>query len=422
MSEAEFQLPPEYMAREKRLMDAAGLTKPDRVPVMPLNCLYYANRALGITNAEAQADYVKRHECMKRITLDLDLDFAPQVFNLAPIPFFEILGVTDFKWPGGELGVNAPNQYIEKEYLQADEYDEYLADPDTFTWKKLWPRFSRTMGLMSQVQIPPVHPFTTGWFLGLNIGSIVSSPEAMEFLQRMLDLGREAQKYLGALIGYFTEMAGLGYPMSWSAGVFPAFDVVSHDLRGMRGTVLDMYRQPDKLLALIERLTPATIATARGYVQMFNTNRVLVPILRGVDGVLSDEQFARFYWPSLKALLLAIIEDGLLPLIWFEADCTSRLKYFDELPKSNIVAHFHGVDRRKTKALIDGKMCFWGNVPSSKLIMGTPQQVKDDVKELIDIFGDNGGLIIDGEIGIPDEARPENVAAMVEAAREYGRY
>ena len=47
--------------------------------------------------------------------------------------------------------------------------------------------------------------------------------------------------------------------MSWPAGAFPAFDVVSHDLRGMKGTVFDMYRQPDRLLALIERLTPMTI-------------------------------------------------------------------------------------------------------------------------------------------------------------------
>jgi uroporphyrinogen-III decarboxylase len=44
------------------------------------------------------------------------------------------------------------------------------------------------------------------------------------------------------------------------------------------------------------------------------------------------------------------------------------------------------------------------------------------VKELIDIFGDNGGLIIDCSNGIPDEAKPENVQAMTEAVLEYGVY
>ena len=42
----------------------------------------------------------------------------------------------------------------------------------------------------------------------------------------------------------------------------------------------------------------------------------------------------------------------------------------------------------------------------------TPQEVKDDVKELIDLFGDTGALIIDSTQGIPDEARPENVLAL----------
>ena len=67
-------------------------------------------------------------------------------------------------------------------------------------------------------------------------------------------------------------------------------------------------------------------------------------------------------------------------------------------------------------------MVFWGNVPSALLTTGTPDEVRDDVKELIDIFGNGGGLIIDASTGIPDEARPENVAAMVETAVTYGSY
>jgi uroporphyrinogen-III decarboxylase len=67
-------------------------------------------------------------------------------------------------------------------------------------------------------------------------------------------------------------------------------------------------------------------------------------------------------------------------------------------------------------------MCFWGNVSASLMCTGTPQEVKDDVKELIDIFGDNGGLIIDSTMGIPDESRPGNVQALTDAVHEYGIY
>jgi uroporphyrinogen-III decarboxylase len=51
---------------------------------------------------------------------------------------------------------------------------------------------------------------------------------------------------------------------------------------------------------------------------------------------------------------------------------------------------------------------------------GTVQEVKDDVRRLIDIFGDSGGLIIDGSCGLPDQARRENVFALTEAVHEYG--
>jgi hypothetical protein len=42
---------------------------------------------------------------------------------------------------------------------------------------------------------------------------------------------------------------------------------------------------------------------------------------------------------------------------------------------------------------------------------GTVQQDKDDVKEFSDIFGDNGGLIIDSTMGLPDESKVGNVQA-----------
>jgi uroporphyrinogen-III decarboxylase len=61
-------------------------------------------------------------------------------------------------------------------------------------------------------------------------------------------------------------------------------------------------------------------------------------------------------------------------------------------------------------------------VKGSMLCTGTPEQVKADVKELIDLFKDKGGLIIDATNGLPDETRPENMSAMTEAVMEYGIY
>ena len=80
------------------------------------------------------------------------------------------------------------------------------------------------------------------------------------------------------------------------------------------------------------------------------------------------------------------------------------------------------IDRTKAKEIIGDLMCFWGNVPVQILISGTPQQVHDNVKELIDTLGDNGGLVIDGSTGIPKESKLEKVIAMTETVFEYGVY
>jgi uroporphyrinogen-III decarboxylase len=106
----------------------------------------------------------------------------------------------------------------------------------------------------------------------------------------------------------------------------------------------------------------------------------------------------------------------------FQGDYTPRLEFLQELPPKKILGHFDQVDRRKAKKLLGDTLCFWGNVPSSLMCTGTPRLVKDEVKELIDIFGDNGGLIIDNSVGIPDEAKPENGQALTEALHEYGIY
>jgi uroporphyrinogen-III decarboxylase len=93
------------------------------------------------------------------------------------------------------------------------------------------------------------------------------------------------------------------------------------------------------------------------------------------------------------------------------------------MPPGKVCAWFDAVDIKKAKAAIGDTMCFMGNVPAHILITGTVQEVKDYVKMLIDTFGDNGGLIVNGAAsGIPEEAKPENVRAITEAVLEFGVY
>ena len=105
---------------------------------------------------------------------------------------------------------------------------------------------------------------------------------------------------------------------------------------------------------------------------------------------------------------------------FFEGDYTPRLKYLAELPTGKVLGHFDILDLKKAKEMIGDNLCFWGNIPAQMLVTGTPSQVSDYIRNLIDIFGDTGGLIIDGAVdGVPPESKFENVEAMMETVLKY---
>jgi uroporphyrinogen-III decarboxylase len=55
------------------------------------------------------------------------------------------------------------------------------------------------------------------------------------------------------------------------------------------------------------------------------------------------------------------------------------------------------------------------------LVTGTPDDVKDYCKKLIDKVGKKGGFIMAPSTSL-DDAKPENVKAMFDVTKEYGKY
>jgi len=75
----------------------------------------------------------------------------------------------------------------------------------------------------------------------------------------------------------------------------------------------------------------------------------------------------------------------------------------------------------KAKEVLGGHMCIRGNVPSSLLQAGTTDEVKAYCRQLIDVVGKDGGLIVCPRSST-DEAKPENLKAMIDFTKEYGVY
>jgi len=61
------------------------------------------------------------------------------------------------------------------------------------------------------------------------------------------------------------------------------------------------------------------------------------------------------------------------------------------------------------------RLSFYGGISTQRTLpFGTVQDTRDEVRRLIDVLGHNGGYIASPAHAIPPDARPENVAAMID--------
>jgi uroporphyrinogen-III decarboxylase len=224
-----------------------------------------------------------------------------------------------------------------------------------------------------------------------------------------------------------------GNPVSGESVLGQApFDMVSDSLRGMRGAMMDMYRNPEELKALCDRLVEPCLAameTSPLKIGSPDENTValsFIPLHRGADGFMSNDQFEEFYWPSLKKLMDGMIKKNITPMPFFEGRYNDRLEFLAEFAKEHkakAVYWFHDTDIIKVKDMMGDYVTIKGNVPASLLVGGPPSAVEEYVKRSIEGCKEGGGYIVDGGVsGIPNEARHENVQAMTDAVHKYGVY
>jgi hypothetical protein len=407
-----------YKERITRTKDAIQMKKlPDRVPVFLMPSFYPVYNA-GSTPQEAMYDYDKCCMAFKKLVNDFAPDVHPGAVMPGPGKVYEILDYKLYSWPGHGVPPEQSYQANEREYMKADEYDALIDDPSNFFTATYLPRVFGALGGLSML------PVLTGILeiYGVAFNFIpFGLPPVQATYKALFEAGAEAMKWAGAIGGCNMEMRAAGFPDLWAGYSKAPFDVIGDTLRGTRGVMLDMYRQPDKLIRAMERLTPIMIKMGVGVAKMNGQPVVFIPLHKGADGFMSDEQFKKFYWPTLREVMMGLIAEGVVPNPAAEGKWTTRLEIMQDLPKGKVLWMLDQSDIARAKQTIGKVGCMYGNVPSALLALGTPQEVKDYVKRCIDVAGKGGGYIVCNGAFF-DHAKAENVKAMVESAKEYGVY
>lgn len=407
-----------YREKEKRIYDAIQLKVPDRVPVF-FNMYLFAARYTGMSMKEAFYNPVWWAAANKKTVLDFEPDISFPIGIPTSGQALDAVDFNQFRWPGHGAPDNSGHQFVEGEYLKGDEYDAFLHDPSDFTVRNIVPRVFGSLKALTK--LPSLEAFIQG-FSGVSVvNTVLADPEILNAIESLCKSAREAAKFTDAIRRYNKEMEALGFPTFASGNAQAPFDIVSDYLRGMKGSMLDMYRQPDKLLAACEKIYPYILNQALAVANLTGVPRVYVPLHRGSDGFMSDKQFQTFYWPGLKRILCDLIDNGLTPVVHWEGAWNERLDYLAELPKGKIFGYFNSTDLIKAKRVLANNMCIAGGVPNTLLQTGTPDRVKDYTRDIIDTVGKDGGFIICSR-GPMDTADPELVKVFLDFVREYGVY
>ena len=391
--------------------------KPDRVPVFVMGT-FLQPYLYGVTPYEAMYDTDKMLAAQLSFLKDYKPDYSGSPALIGYGKVFDILDYKQYKLPGHGISRTSVYQYVEGEYMLADEYPALIHDPSDFWIRTLMPRVYGALDPLKTLS-----PFTDMWEAVVVTSKMVplGDPPVQGALKALLDAGNEAAAWDRKIAAAALKTKGMGFPGLFGGSSKAPFDLLADTLRGTRAAMIDMYRQPDNVLKAVETFTPLAISQGVRGTDSSGCPVVFIPLHKGADGFMSDAQFRKFYWPSLKALILGLAEEGCVPFCFCEGSYNTRLEYLKELPEGSCIWVFDRTDMARAKQAIGDKICIGGNVPSGLMVTGTAGQVKEYCRKLIDTAGKGGGYMMCNGVSM-DEGKAETIHAMVDFTKEYGIY
>jgi hypothetical protein len=407
-----------YQERVALMADAIEMKKvPARVAVCP-SAGHFPLDYAGVSWREAMYDYDRLAYAWEKYYDDFCPDSYVGPATVVPGRAVETVGFNLYKWAGHGLADHQEYQFVEKEYVKAEEYQDLIDDPTGFFLSVYFPRvFDNLHALDKMPLLPPVHemlmvPPALAPFAGEDVHTA---------LELMADAGEESVRWFTALGSVGARIMGRGFPAGGGGVSKAPFDVIGDSLRGTRGVLLDMRRHPDELLEACERLVPFMVKYGVSSCRATGHLVVFMPLHKGADGFMSDQQFRTFYWPSLRKVIIGLVDAGLVPQLFAEGSYNQRLEVISDLPKGTTVWWFDRTDMTRAKQTVGRVACLTGNVPLDVLCAGTPDDVKEYCRKLIDTAGKDGGFILATGAGIQG-SKPANVKARIDFSKGYGVY
>jgi hypothetical protein len=376
--------------RMARVKAAINLEPGDRVPVSLAMDYKFPCRYKGITQGEYFRDRTLGTRALREVFGELggwDIVGAggntTQVRDLVEAPMKILV-------PGKDIGEDDVIQWEEEEVFTETDYDRIIE----IGWKRFMEDF---------------YPRFRGW-----------DPAGYhERIGIRAVREREAGK---AGIRAWNER---GFPVHGGGNVLSPLMLLSCS-RTMIKFTMDLHRIPDKVEAVMDAMIDDLIAIAidctreSGVSAPWGIPTRQIILERGGAFVYPLRIFERFEFPYLKKMVEAFVAEDITPILHFDSDWTLNMPYLRDLPARRFFLQLDSkTDVFKAKEDLKDTACIMGDVSPSLLSLGTPEEVADYCRNLIDVVGDGGGLILGVGCGVPVDARFENLKAMIDTARSH---
>ncbi|MCL2339390.1 MAG: hypothetical protein FWC59_00600 [Actinomycetia bacterium] len=410
-----------YAERLKRIMDAASLKEPDRVPIIPVNQTFPV-RAAGYTMAQVLYDFDKGADAYIQYAQKYEPDsvWGHAYIHMGMGPIFELMQPKTVLWagaPDAKIDENSIHQYIEFPILEDAEMDWFAMDQTGWLMDC---GLAKTAGVFEPFARFGLSAMNPGYQTATMLAGAFSSPEAKAMIEKLWKINDMNIELMGKSAALDAKLEELGYPMLMKGIAIVPFDLYSDFYRGTVDGMQDMFDHQDMVLRFNANALQQTffsLQMQKGFVQ---DKFVFMPLHKGMDRFMSDEQYQKLYWADLQKIIEKIIELGMTPYIYTEGPYTTRLEFLKDVPAGKVIYHFEECDMIKAKKVLGDTACISGGFPVALLNFGTKQQVIDECKRLIDGCAAGGGYIFETSSGM-DLVKPENIEAMFETVKTYGK-
>src|SRR3990172_10811336 len=217
-------------------------------------------------------------------------------------------------------------------------------------------------------------------------------PEMQTAFKKLAEAGEEQIRFQRKTAEGVRKLRELGYPTIDRPTTNAPFDFLGDSLRGTRAICEDMFKRPEKLMEALDWCTPLMIERGLAAARMGGAPVVGFNLHKGSDTYMSDEHFRTFYWPSLRKVILALINEGLIVSGGNQGFHNKRLQYYRDVPKGRVYWSVgYGTDIARAKEVLGGVCCISGNVHAGLLRHGTTEEVANYCRQIIDVAGKGGG-------------------------------